>query len=99
MATHRFDNVVNKGEVKLADFNILWKSPAIPQDPFVYRTTLCPELRDKIKATFLGLSASDPGEKKFLDNVKSNKFVAMTSKDYDVIRALKKAKDARKKKK
>lgn len=99
VATHRFDNVVNKGEVKLADFNILWSSPAIPQDPFVYRNTLCPDLKEKIKATFLGLSTNNAGEKKFLDNVKSNKFVAMTSKDYDVIRALKKAKDARKKKK
>lgn len=99
VATHRFDNVVNKGDVKLEDFNILWKSPAIPQDPFVFRTTLCPELKDKIKATFLGLSKDNAGEKKFLDNVKSNKFVSMTSKDYDVIRALKKAKDARKKKK
>ena len=99
VATHRFDNVVNKGEVKLEDFNILWKSPAIPQDPFVYRNTLCQGLKDKIKSTFIGLSPSNPGEKKFLDNVKSNKFVAMSSKDYDVIRALKKAKDARKKKK
>jgi len=99
VATHRFDNVVNKGEVKLDDVNILWMSPAIPQDPFVYRNTLCQDIKDKIKATFLGLSTSNPGEKKFLDNVKSNKFVAMSSKDYDVIRALKKAKDARKKKK
>ncbi len=99
VATHRFDNVVNKGEVKLEDFNILWKSPVIPQDPFVYRNTLCQDLKDKIKATILGLSPDNAGEKKFLDNVKSNKFVAMSSKDYDVIRALKKAKDARKKEK
>ena len=98
VATHRFDNVVNKGEVKLEDFNVLWLSPPIPQDPFVYRNTLCDDLKAKIRATFLGLSTSNPGEKKFLDNVKSNKFVAMTLKDYDVIRELKKAKDARKKK-
>ncbi len=99
VATHRFDNVVNKGEVNLSDVNILWMSPVIPQDPFVYRNTLCQDIKDNLKATFLGLSTSNPGEKKFLDNVKSNKFVAMSPKDYDVIRALKKAKDARKKKK
>ena len=99
VATHRFDNVVNKGDVKLDEFNVLWSSPAIPQDPFVYRGTLCDGLKEKIRATFLGLSPANPGEKAFLDNVKSNKFVAMTSADYDVIRALKKAKDARKKKK
>ena len=97
VATHRFDNVVNKGEVKLEDFNVLWSSPPIPQDPFVYRTPLCDELKDQIKATFLGLSTDNPGEKKFLDNVKSNRFGEMTSADYDVIRALKKAKDERKK--
>lgn len=99
VATHRFDNVVNKGDVKLDDFNVLWSSPPIPQDPFVYRSTLCEDLRKKISATFLGLSKDVPGEKKYLDNVKSNRFVKMTSADYDVIRALKKAKDARKKKK
>ncbi len=99
VATHRFDNVVNKGEVKLEDFNVLWSSPPIPQDPFVYRSPLCQKLKDQIKATFLGLSKDIPGEKNFLDNVKSNKFVSMSSADYDVIRELKKAKDARKKKK
>ena len=95
VATHRFDNVVNKGEVKLEDFNILWLSPVIPQDPFVYRSTLCDDLKESIRATFLGLSLDDPGERRFLNNVKSDKFVAVTSADYDVIRALKKAKDAR----
>lgn len=96
VATHRFDNVVNKGDVKLEDFNVLWSSPPIPQDPFVYRGTLCQAVKDNIKATFLGLSKDVPGEKKYLDNIKSNKFVEMTSADYDVIRDLKKAKDARK---
>ncbi len=96
VATHRFDNVVNKGEVKLEEFNVLWKSDPIPQDPFVYRNSLCDAIKEKIAETFLGLK-EQPGAKKFLDNVKSNTFVPMTSKDYDIIRALKKAKDERKK--
>jgi len=96
VATHRFDNVVNKGEIKLEDVNILWKSDPIPQDPFVYRNDLCPELRAKIEDTFLGLK-DQPGARKFLDNVKSNTFVRMKPADYDIIRALKKAKDAKKK--
>ena len=95
VATHRFDNVVNKGEVKLSDFNVLWKSDPIPQDPFVYLTTLCDDIKKNIEETFLGLE-EQPEAKKFLDIVKSNKFVRMTSADYDIIRALKKAKDARK---
>ena len=95
VATHRFDNVVNKGEIKLEDVNILWSSDPIPQDPFVYRGDLCEELKGNIAETFLGLKDA-PSAKGFLDNVKSNTFVPMTSKDYDIIRALKKAKDAKK---
>ena len=98
VASHRFDNVVNKGEVKLEDFNILWSSPPIPQDPFVYRNTLCEDIKANVRETFLGLK-DEPNAQAFLDNVKSNTFVPMTSADYDVIRALKKAKDERKKKK
>jgi len=98
VATHRFDNVVNKGEATLEGVNILWKSDPIPQDPFVYRSPLCDDIKKQIAETFLGLKGQ-PGARKFLDNVKSNTFVKMSSKDYDIIRALKKAKDARKKKK
>jgi phosphonate transport system substrate-binding protein len=38
----------------------------------------------------------EPACADFLKNVNSNKFVKMTSADYDVIRDLKKAKDAKK---
>ena len=95
VATHRFDNVVDRGLVKLEDFNVLWASPAIPQDPFTYRLSLCEDLRNKIAETFLTLHTR-PEAKQFLDNVKSDRFVAMTSADYDIIRDLKKAKDAAK---
>ena len=91
VASHRFDNVVAKGKVKLSDFNILWRSPAVPQDPFVYSGKLCAPIKKAIRSTFLDLG-NDPGAKKFLDNLKSSKFVAMTDKDYDVIRTLAKAK-------
>ena len=95
VATHRFDNVVNKDQIKLEDVNILWRSDPIPQDPFVYRSNLCDDIKESIEQTFLGLK-DEPNAKKFLDNVKSNTFVPMQSSDYDIIRALKKAKDAKK---
>ena len=98
VASHRFDNVVAKGEASLDGINILWQSDPIPQDPFVYRNSLCEDIKAAIVETFLGLE-DQADAKKFLDNVKSNKFVPMASKDYDIIRALKKAKDERKKKK
>lgn len=94
VATHRFDNVIDRGLVKLEDFNVLWLSPTVPQDPFTYRTTLCADLRMKIEDTFLTLHTRDDA-REFLDNVKSNRFVRMTSADYDIIRELKKAKELR----
>jgi phosphonate transport system substrate-binding protein len=96
VATHRFDNVIDRGIVQLDEFNVLWSSPAIPQDPFVYRGKLCDDLKTKIRETFLTLH-DVPEAKQFLDNVKSNRFVPMTDSDYDIIRELKKAKDERKK--
>ena len=96
VASHRFDNVVNKGEATLEGVNILWQSDPIPQDPFVYRNTLCDDIKANIRETFLDLKGQ-PGTKAFLDNVKSNTFVEMSSDDYNIIRDLKKAKDERKK--
>ena len=96
VASHRFDNVVNKGQATLEGVNVLWQSDPIPQDPFVYRNTLCNDIKAKIRETFLDLKGK-PGAKKFLDNVKSNTFVEMNSDDYNIIRDLKKAKDERKK--
>ena len=87
VATHRFMNTVDasKGKMKVEDFNILWTSPLIPQDPFVYRSTLCPDLKKKIQDTFVTLDQTDVG-KAYLSNVDSEKFVVMKDSDYDVIR-------------
>ena len=85
VASHRFMNTIGTGKVKLEDFNILWTSPLIPQDPFVYRGTLCPELKQKIADTFITLDQTPEG-KKFLENVDSEKFVAMKDSDYNIVR-------------
>lgn len=98
VATHRFDEVINRGLVKQDDFNFLWFSEFVPGDPFTYRLSLCPELRKKIEDAFLNLHTV-PGANKFLENVKAVKMVRMTSKDYDIIRELKKAEDELKAKK
>jgi phosphonate transport system substrate-binding protein len=98
VATHRLDNVINRGMAKADEFQVLWKSRLIPQDPFTYRGTLCDDLKKKIRDTFLNLHSMEAG-KKYLANVKSAKFVAMSSADYDIIRDLRaaKAKAAKKK--
>ena len=85
VASHRFMNTVATGKVKVDDFNYLWSSPLIPQDPFVYRATLCAPLKEQIAKTFLTLDTTPEG-KKYLENVESEKFVKMTDADYDIIR-------------
>ena len=89
VATHRFMETVNAGKVKQEDFNYLWYSPLLPQDPFVYRNTLCDELKAKIANTFLNVDQNEDG-RKYLANVKSEKVVKMVDADYNVIRDVQK---------
>jgi phosphonate transport system substrate-binding protein len=85
VASHRFMETVNAGKVKEEDFNYLWSSPLIPQDPFVVRTALCEDLRKKIIDTFMTVDQTPEG-KKYLENVKSIKVVRMKDSDYDIVR-------------
>lgn len=89
VATHRFMETVNAGKVKQDDFNYLWYSPLLPQDPFVYRNTLCEDLKKKIADTFLQVDQNDEG-RKYLASVKSEKVVPMKDADYNVIRDVQK---------
>ena len=85
VASHRFMESVNAGKVKQEEFNYLWYSPLIPQDPFVYRNTLCEPLKKKIADTFLLVDQNEDG-RKYLANVKSEKVVKMTDADYNIVR-------------
>lgn len=85
VATHRFMEVVNAGKVKQEDFNFLWYSPLLPQDPFVYRGTLCEDLKQKVANTFLTVEKTAEGQK-YLENVKSERVVKMTDADYQIVR-------------
>jgi phosphonate transport system substrate-binding protein len=89
VASHRFMETVNAGKVKQDDFNFIWYSPLIPQDPFVFRNTLCDELKKKIADTFLAVDQTEDG-RKYLANVKSEKVVRMTDADYNVVRDVQK---------
>src|SRR5690606_38765133 len=97
VATHRLDNVLDRGLAKAEDFTVLWKSRLVPQDPFTYRGSLCEDLKAKIRDTFLNLH-NEPDAKKFLENLSSVKFVPMKSEDYDLIRDLRAAQEKQKQK-
>lgn len=97
VATHRFDNVIERGLANLDEFQVIWKSVFIPQDPFVYRGDLCPPLKAAIRETFLTLHEGGEGAKAFLANVMSGRFVEMQDSDYDIIRMISDAQEAAKK--
>lgn len=94
VATHRLDNVIDRDLAAMEDYVVLWSSPVIPQDPFVVNGNLCPEVIENIQKAFLTLGDSEEG-RAYLANVNASKFVAMEDSDYDIIRDLKAAKDAK----
>ena len=49
-----------------SQLKVLWKSPLIPSDPFVWRTDLDPAVKAKLKNFVLGYAKTDPEEKKIL---------------------------------
>ncbi len=95
VATHRFDNVIARGMVQKEYYNYLWYSKVIPQDPVTYRDSLCIDLKRKIEETFLTCH-TQPSPRKFLTNINADRFVKITSEDYDVIRELKNIVDKQK---
>jgi phosphonate transport system substrate-binding protein len=68
--------LVDAGRVKVIAY-----SKEYPQYPWTMRSDLAPELKNKIRSTFVNLK--DP---EVLKNFKADGFVPITDKDYDVIR-------------
>ncbi len=50
---------------------VLWKSPLIPSDPFVWRKDLDPAVKAKLKTFVIGYAKTDPVEKAILKNIYS----------------------------
>ena len=87
VATHRLDNVIDRGLATPEDYRVLWQSDIIPQDPMVYRGDLCEQIKAAIRDAFLTLN-ENPDAKPFFEGIKSTKFVPMKDSDYDIIRKL-----------
>lgn len=49
-----------------SQLKVLWKSPLIPSDPFVYRKDLDPAVKAKLRSFVLGYAKTDPQEKAIL---------------------------------
>jgi len=52
-----------------SQIRILWTSPLIPSDPFVWRKDLDPSIKAKLKAFVIGYAKTDQDEKAILKNI------------------------------
>lgn len=64
---------------------VLWQSPPIPNDPFVYRSSLCKPLADKIRQVFFGAS---PALQPMFNELGGRRFVPASDADYRPMREL-----------
>ena len=58
----------NKPEL-FQQLRVLWKSPLIPSDPFVYRKDLDPAVKEKVRNFVLNYASKDPQEKAILNKI------------------------------
>jgi phosphonate transport system substrate-binding protein len=52
-----------------SQLRVLWESPLIPSDPFVWRTDLDPAVKAKLKTFVINYAKTDPEEKAILKNI------------------------------
>ena len=58
----------NKPELA-SQLRIIWKSPLIPSDPFVWRKDLDPAVKEKLRTFVLNYASKDPAEKAILNKI------------------------------
>ena len=76
---------------------IIWKSPLIPSDPFVWRKDLDPAVKEKIRAFVLNYAKTDEAEKLILKKIYNyGGFRASTNDQLKPIRQLELFKDRKK---
>jgi len=86
-----FESMLAKGTVKPESFVIIGYSDPLPQYPWVMRTNLNPELKQKIKAAFYDLKPENPEGETVLKPFKADGFAPVTDADYDIIRSIRKS--------
>src|SRR3990167_5751746 len=49
VASDQFERMARKGEIKTADFRVLWKSEPFPVESWVLSKRIAPELRERVR--------------------------------------------------
>ena len=80
-----------------SQIRVIWKSPLIPSDPFVWRKDLDQQTKDKIRKFVLEYAKNNPAEKEVLKNIYNYAgFRASTDAQLNPIRQLELFKDRKK---
>jgi phosphonate transport system substrate-binding protein len=96
VASDVFDRMGDRGQIKEADFRILYRSQRFPTSSFAYAHDLAPELATKLVKCFADYRFPAEMQKNF-DG--ADRFVGITyAKDWDVVRMVDKAAEAAMKK-
>ena len=79
----QLSSLASSGTLREKAVRILWRSAPLPMDPFVYRDSLCKEVKDKIRAAYLD-DESDNAEA--LSSMSATRFMPVRESDYNVLR-------------
>ena len=89
VASDVFDRMVDRGQIKEADYRILYRSQRFPTSSFAYAHDLAPELANKMLKCFADYRFPPEMQKNF-DG--ADRFVSINyAKDWDVVRKVDKA--------
>lgn len=82
VASMRLDEAIEAKRFSAEDFKILWSSKKIPNEPTVYRKSLCEPLKNKIRDVYL---SNDKTLSPMLRHLNLIKFLPSTNSDYQEI--------------
>lgn len=69
-----------------ARIRVIWRSGAIPTDPFVFRGQLCESVKERIRNAFF--HGDGPQSAAVLDRLNVARFVPVSDRDYQIVRAI-----------
>ncbi|MDP3520312.1 MAG: phosphate/phosphite/phosphonate ABC transporter substrate-binding protein [Hydrogenophaga sp.] len=85
VSSTRLDEAVRAGALKREDVRELWRSPAVPTNPYVVRKRLCPKLQASVRDAFL---KPRPGFEGMYRQLGTGPFVRADDADYQAVREL-----------
>lgn len=85
VSSRRMDEYGQQKPGSAKEFALLWHSPPIPNDPFVYRSTLCPAVVEKVRRVFFSAA---PALQPMFQELGGRSFVPTSDADYRSIREL-----------